>query len=614
MPPSRVLKQQATKNVRILETRLTRLLENRGGYPRPLRRRDVAARPQLVDFERVRGLRFIVEADSGETLASVQSRMKVQLGVLCRTERLFRYYRPGRDLPRMADFYVSTIPAIAPADLQANAFDIGYEVARRAKFRSVIPDPGAGVMSSLCYSDDANPPVGWALTKMRVPEAWNVLRNRGVGRGAGVLIGHPDTGYTRHKELGFRTSDADAQSTGELDNVLDHDILDDDSDALDPHEIRPGLEQPGHGTATASIMVSRGDTAGDDYLGRMPGDGDPGDLVGVAPDAEVVPIRCVTSVILVWASDVARAVEYATASGCHVISMSLGGLVTPALEVAVDNAVRQNLIVMAAAGNCVGFVVAPAVFDNCLAVAACNENNGVWRGSSYGPKITITAPGEHAWHGRTTQGTGPDTRQLFEGIRTGQGTSFAVANLAGVAALWLTKCGGPKEAARTYAGTDVFVQDAFRSVIRSTAKPIEGWDTNNYGPGIVDAEAAVKKGCIPPRLVELPPGHRPGGPDGPLAWLINMLGIAAGDVGALKVKLMAILDARNEAELRDKLEQFGTEFVQVLARDQARAREFKEQVAADAQAAIQQAEERAKQFVRDLGDAVSHTLRSLVGL
>ena len=615
-------KQRKSRNIAIFERRIARLLELRGGFPRLVAAPGHGDQRRLIEVERARGMRFIVESEPGESLASVQSRMKVQLGPACKTEKLFRYYRPGRDLPRMANFFLSVIPGISPRDLPANAFDIGYEVAARTKFRSVIPDSGASVMSSSCDDTTSDPPIGWALVTMKVPEAWRILSDHGNGRGTDVLIGHPDTGYTRHRELGFSSPDEEI-SAGEVNTDLDYDFVGDvsdgfdpvigeDSDGLDPHEIRSVFEHPGHGTGTASVMVSRGIQTGDDYLGKAPSADIPaGDLVGVAPDATVVPLRCVTSVVLVWAADVAQAVEYATVSKCHIVSMSLGGFPTPWLDLAIDNAVRQNLIVMAGAGNCVGFVVAPALFDNCLAVAACNHEDVPWKGSSHGPKITITAPGENVWNARTTQVVDTNIIQRFEGLRTSKGTSFAVANLAGVAALWLSGCGGPKAAADRYSDGNIFVQDAFRSVIRSTAQP-QDWDTNQWGPGIVNAEAVIKKGCIPPGEVELPEnGHRPdGGPDDVLAWIVNMLGLAGNEVGMLKVKLMALLDA-SDAEFADRLRRYGPEFVQLLAQYPERAREFREQIADDVNDVRRDAEAHARDFIGALGDAVSHTLRTL---
>ena len=95
-----------------------------------------------------------------------------------------------------------------------------------------------------------------------------------------------------------------------------------------------------------------------------------GQIAGAAPLATLVPIRAVHSVVQVLDGDVARAVDVARARGCHVISMSLGGRGFVGLRDAIRAAVADGIIVMAAAGNKVGIVVAPASYPECIAVAA----------------------------------------------------------------------------------------------------------------------------------------------------------------------------------------------------------------------------------------------------
>ncbi|MGH8626854.1 MAG: S8 family serine peptidase [Gammaproteobacteria bacterium] len=53
--------------------------------------------------------------------------------------------------------------------------------------------------------------------------------------------------------------------------------------------------------------------------------------------------------------------EWAARVDCDVISISLGGPGFFGLKAAIDNAVRQGAIVVAAAGNCVRLVVAGAL-------------------------------------------------------------------------------------------------------------------------------------------------------------------------------------------------------------------------------------------------------------
>ena len=83
----------------------------------------------------------------------------------------------------------------------------------------------------------------WALKKIRAIEAWDLALPPGGRRhGAGVVVGHPDTGYTRHNEI-YPTA---------LDLELDRDVLSGDDDAIDP--MQEGTV--GHGTATGSVIAS----------------------------------------------------------------------------------------------------------------------------------------------------------------------------------------------------------------------------------------------------------------------------------------------------------------------------------------------------------------------
>ena len=146
-------------------------------------------------------------------------------------------------------------------------------------------------------------------------EAWDVPpQPGGTARGAGVKVGHVDTGYTEHPEI---YPDA-------LNLAIDRDVLDGDDDAKDPLIKRwwfP-LDNPGHGTGTSCVIASR----------------PTGEVVGSAPEAVLVPIRTVNSVVQVFDGDVARAVDYARSVGCSVISMSLGGRGFNGLQAAIKRA------------------------------------------------------------------------------------------------------------------------------------------------------------------------------------------------------------------------------------------------------------------------------------
>jgi hypothetical protein len=304
---------------------------------------------------------------------------------------------------------------------------------------------------------------------MRVQAAW---ANSG-SRGAGILVAQPDTGITAHPEL-----------SGALDLARGRDLVDNDPDPTDPLTKRWWwMDNPSHGTATASVVVSR----------------EPRTITGSAPDATLVPLRSNRSVVLVFDGDVARAVELARASRCHVITMSLGGVgFSPALRAAIDAAIADGIIVLAAAGNQVGLGVAPASYREVIAVAASTIADRPWSGSSHGDAVDVTAPGESV---HTARARKEPSGTSYYTCRSA-GTSFAVAMTAGVAAMWLAHHGRDTLIARYGKGN---LHAVFADLLRRTARRPAGWDTGQYGAGIVNADAlltAPLPAAVPPLAVD----------------------------------------------------------------------------------------------------------------
>ncbi len=289
------------------------------------------------------------------------------------------------------------------------------------------------------------------------PRDWST-REVGVDRariqfnvtGAGVRIGHPDTGYTAHPQIaGPRLRIADG-----------HDFVDDDAD---PRDSMSGMH-PGHGTATASVIFSNGAP----------------DLFGIAPGAELVPLRVSTSVIHFDFGNVVQALYRARDRGCHVVSMSLGGpWAGRSLSRAADQLVAEGMILLAAAGNNTKMVIFPALLDNVLAIAASNADTKPWRGSASGAAVDITAPGESVWRAYAFKKNGA---VQFD-IQRSSGTSYATATTAGVCALWLQRHGAQTLRAR-YGGR---LASVFSELMKAHCRQVPGWNTARYGPGILDA-------------------------------------------------------------------------------------------------------------------------------
>jgi subtilisin family serine protease len=253
---------------------------------------------------------------------------------------------------------------------------------------------------------DNPPPLDWVHQILHWQQAMAGMSDASRG-GVGISLGQPDSGYTLHPNLG----------TAGLDLNRDRDVIDNDDDALDdldPNPLWP-YPNPGHGTATASVIVGQG----------TPTEG----IVGLAGRSLLVPIRATESVLQVFDSDVAKAVAHARQVGCHVVTMSLGGKGFFGLKGEIQRAVDTGMIVMAAAGNYVDIVTAPASYDNCLAVAATGPGDTLWPDSSRGTAVDVSMPGACVYVAKYDDKTPI--------VRMANGTSYAVAHLAAAAALWL---------------------------------------------------------------------------------------------------------------------------------------------------------------------------------
>lgn len=360
----------------------------------------------------------------------------------------------------------------------ARAWDLTYalraqpEVTHAAPlFRYLVPENAASRGRKASGGGDTDDPATdtdyeWSLRKANVLDAWKLFGVRPPGEG--VQVGHPDTGYTFHPELA---------DPARLLIAAGYDYDDDDADPLDDLN-DDFLDNPGHGTGTGSVILSGvgGTSAGSDPF-----------VSGVAPHALLIPIRTTESVVLFSMRGLRQAIDHAAAHGAQVVSISLGGPFPGfGTRRAIERAVEAGTIVLAAAGNEVGAVVFPAAFDEVIAVAASNVRDEPWSLSSHGQAVDITAPGESVWRAVVERDAARGLRYL---VKRGNGTSFAVATTAGVAALWISYHGWTTLVRRYGAGN---VPRVFKQMLQSTCRTPRGWDTSEYGPGIVDARRLLE--------------------------------------------------------------------------------------------------------------------------
>ena len=361
-------------------------------------------------------------------------------------------------------------------------WDLAYALRESGNFIQVEPDTDDALDEAnkrlavgACLGDHGVPAPddpSWSLRQMNLDKAWALpLPDGGKAMGEGVRICHPDSGWTDHIEI----------DPAQVDVAMSLNLVEGGSDAHDPLGYRGN---PGHGTGTGSVLISSGG------IGPVAGTLPPGIVTGVAPKATLVPIRALNSVVQVLDSDIARAVRHAVTAKCDVISMSLGGRLFFGLKRAIDDAVNHDVVVVAASGNCVGFVVAPASYDAVIAVAATNSERKPWKGSSKGRAIDISAPGEDVYVARALPGVHHGTF-----AEPGDGTSFATTAIAGAAADWIAFHG--RDAIKQAQGS-LTRRDLFMQVLRASTRPpvysdpTQSWDASRYGPGIVDVEALLR--------------------------------------------------------------------------------------------------------------------------
>lgn len=318
-----------------------------------------------------------------------------------------------------------------------------------------------------CSDNNWGPePRGWAPLGLGVLEAWKHTH------GEGVTIASIDTGYSDHVELTDVISDRPQL------NLVEH-----NTSAKDLFSTDVLLPNPGHGTLVASVVASRG---GIDASGATTG---PGLVTGSAPKAKILPIRALRSVVDVRQSRIPAAIEHAIAQECDVIVMALGSAfpIEP-VEVALRAATQRGIVVLCAAGNCVGPVVFPARFAPqglCAAIAAVDYAYAPWKRTSKGKAVTVSAFGEAVWGARKNSADASNTD-----VARSQGTTLATSLSAGVAALWIAHHGGRLALRAKAQAAGVTVQKLFNAALRASAYKPSGWESG-LGAGLVNAGALL---------------------------------------------------------------------------------------------------------------------------
>lgn len=220
-------------------------------------------------------------------------------------------------------------------------------------------------------------------------------------------------------------------------------------------------------------------------------------IAGIANGVNILPVRVLgkcggtfEDVLegMLWASGVRIAGVPANPNPAKVINLSLGGFgaCDQSIQEAIDDALAQGAVVVAAAGNETLDVAdfSPANCSGVIAVGAHSVTGGLASYSNYGRRIDLTAPG----------GDLPRTGLMVSLANTGttvpeepsyvlaEGTSFAAPMVSGTAALML---------ARDPLLTGGRILDVIAGTTRYFPKGSQCTTPNLCGAGMLDAGAAV---------------------------------------------------------------------------------------------------------------------------
>ena len=299
----------------------------------------------------------------------------------------------------------------------------------------------------------------WGLAQVRATEAWAVTRGAGVVVAvidSGADLGHPDLAGRLVPGFDFVTPGG------------------------------TGQDQNGHGTHMAAIVAAAQNGTG---------------IVGVAPEARVMPLRVLDANLSGTAGSVSAAIDLAVERGAQVVNLSLGRVTgvagsNAAILAAIGRAHAAGAVVVAAAGNdrspanpspgCGDPASAPGVV--CVAATDRREQHGGYANFPGKPDmIGVSAPGGSGLVAcgenvvsAVRRGSGADACGYGPDHAEDVGSSQATAFVSGVAALLRAR--GLDRAATVAALT------------RTARQPVTGQRgvfTADYGFGIVDAAAAV---------------------------------------------------------------------------------------------------------------------------
>jgi thermitase len=368
--------------------------------------------------------------------------------------------------------YLGNLYRVRLKDPQADVRAVAQEYANHPDVEYAQPNY---LMQTTAVPNDPMYPEQWAHQVTDIESAWDVQTGS-----SDVVIAIVDTGVDYlHEDLAPKIWHDDAGNPGrDFVHLEDTSTCWNGEDCVDVDD--DPMDHQSHGTHCAGIAAA----ATNNGIG----------IAGVAQGARIMPIRAGYTYdngtgIPVGAVDTAATIagiEYATANGADVVSMSFGGfLQNQALLDALNNAHAEGVVLVASAGNYGAAARSyPAAYANVIAVAATAGDDTRASYSNFGWWVDVAAPGGDKSAGKDTGilSTVPTVgAPLFtdpSGYNSFNGTSMAAPYVAGLAALVLTEHpdASPEEV---------------KVRIMGTAEPPSGLEAGMLGAGRVNAVDAL---------------------------------------------------------------------------------------------------------------------------
>jgi hypothetical protein len=269
-------------------------------------------------------------------------------------------------------------------------------------------------------------PAQYVLAKMHLPEAHT------LAHGAGIRVAVIDSAIdVKHHELAGSVVDS--------------------YDALGSSE-GPHL----HGTGIAGAIAAHAR------------------LMGAAPAAELIAIRAFSGAANGAQSNswvILKSLDYAFQKQARIINMSFAGPKDPLIERGIDAVARNNIVMVAAAGNAGAKSppLYPAANPKVIAVSATDQQDHLFAASNRGSYITVAAPGAELFL------PAPDEKYQMT-----SGTSFSAAYVSGLAALMLER-------------NPALKPEELRATLMRTARDLGSPGRDDlFGAGEADAYAALE--------------------------------------------------------------------------------------------------------------------------